>query len=154
VGFAMDDKQAYFPLTRGGKGAGLTAVNLESEKSHGAGSPASDSAPVTVIPGVVFEGSSNGRGLCIFDRDGKALWQYDTNNHSRPSTESKPRAEASGRRRTGCRWRNAFCRIRIADLFGGPRAAMCCWFSDWNRARKTRLGVADSLKPQCAKAHA
>ena len=121
-GSAMDDKQAYFPLTRGGKGAGLTAVNLESgEIAWRADPPASDSAPVTVIPGVVFEGSSNGVVYAYSTADGKALWQYDTNK----PFETVNGVEAKGGSIGGgagpvVAGGMLFVASGSADLFGGP----------------------------------
>jgi polyvinyl alcohol dehydrogenase (cytochrome) len=40
--------------------------------------PEAGAAPVTVIPGVLFFGSSTGTVFAYSTADGKALWQFDT----------------------------------------------------------------------------
>ncbi len=76
-GSAADDQQAYFPLTRGG--LGLAALKLTTgEIAWRANPPVDSSAPATVIPGVIFSGSTNGVIYAYSTVDGRALWQYDT----------------------------------------------------------------------------
>jgi polyvinyl alcohol dehydrogenase (cytochrome) len=76
-GSAADDKQAYFPVTRGG--LGLAALKLTTGEIAWRANPAVDSwAPATVIPGVIFSGSFTGTIYAYSTVDGHALWQYDT----------------------------------------------------------------------------
>ena len=78
-GAASDDRRAYFPITRASKPLGLTAVNLATgEIAWRASPPEGGGAPVSVIPGVVFFGSSEGTIFAYATADGKALWQFDT----------------------------------------------------------------------------
>ena len=78
-GGAADDKNAYYGLG----GTGLVAVKPESGQTAwtfvapavGGGLGA---AP-TVIPGVVFEASANGRLFAVSSADGKQLWDFNTN---------------------------------------------------------------------------
>jgi polyvinyl alcohol dehydrogenase (cytochrome) len=79
-GSAADDTQAYFPLTRGGKGLGLAAVALGTGEITWRATPAiAGLAPVSVIPDVIFEGSNMGELYAYSTKDGKELWHYDTN---------------------------------------------------------------------------
>jgi polyvinyl alcohol dehydrogenase (cytochrome) len=58
---------------------GLAALNIATgEIAWRASPPEGGAAPVTVIPGVVFFGSSTGTMFAYSTSDGKALWQYDT----------------------------------------------------------------------------
>jgi polyvinyl alcohol dehydrogenase (cytochrome) len=78
-GAASDDRQAYFPITRAIKPLGLTAVNIATGEITWRASPAeAGGAPVSVIPGVAFFGSTMGTLFAYSTRDGKALWQFDT----------------------------------------------------------------------------
>ncbi|HEX7139611.1 MAG TPA: PQQ-binding-like beta-propeller repeat protein, partial [Vicinamibacterales bacterium] len=78
-GSAADDRLAYFPIVRSSRPLGLTALRLESgDVAWRASPPDGGAAPVTVIPGVVFFGSSEGKVYAYSTADGKALWQYDT----------------------------------------------------------------------------
>jgi polyvinyl alcohol dehydrogenase (cytochrome) len=78
-GSAADDDKAYFLVTRTEPVLGLAAVRLATgELAWRASPPDGGAAPVTVIPGVVFVGSSTGTVYAYSTADGKALWQYDT----------------------------------------------------------------------------
>ncbi|MBI3493256.1 MAG: PQQ-binding-like beta-propeller repeat protein [Acidobacteria bacterium] len=78
-GSAADDSLAYFPVTRARQNLGLAALRLTTgELAWRASPPEGGSAPVTVIPGVVFFGSSAGAVYAYSTADGKALWQFDT----------------------------------------------------------------------------
>ncbi len=78
-GSAADDRLAYFPIVRSSRPLGLVALALDSgEIAWRASPPDGGAAPVTVIPGVVFFGSSEGKLYGYATTDGKALWQYDT----------------------------------------------------------------------------
>jgi len=121
-GSAADATQAYFPLTRGGKGAGMAAVTLTTgEIAWRADPPVSDSAPATVIPGVVFLGSSNGTVYAFSTIDGKSLWQYNTNKEF----ETVNGVQAKGGSIGGgagpvVAGGMVFVASGYADLFGGP----------------------------------
>src|SRR3954469_3419325 len=78
-GSAADDERGYFLVTRSQPVLGLAAVRLTTGELAWRASPADGgAAPVTVIPGVVFVGSSAGTVYAYSTTDGKALWQYDT----------------------------------------------------------------------------
>jgi polyvinyl alcohol dehydrogenase (cytochrome) len=78
-GSAADDRLAYFPIVRSSRPLGLAAVALESgEIAWRASPPDGGAAPVTVIPGAVFFGSSEGIVYAYSTTDGKALWQFKT----------------------------------------------------------------------------
>ncbi len=78
-GSAADDRLAYFPIVRSSQPLGLAALGLENgEIAWRASPPDGGAAPVTVIPGVVFFGSSEGKIYAYSTVDGKALWQYNT----------------------------------------------------------------------------
>jgi polyvinyl alcohol dehydrogenase (cytochrome) len=78
-GAASDDRLAYFPITRGSRPLGLTALHIATgEIAWRATPPEPGGAPVTVIPGVVFFGSSAGTMFAYATADGRALWQFDT----------------------------------------------------------------------------
>jgi polyvinyl alcohol dehydrogenase (cytochrome) len=81
-GGAADDRHVYYGLG----GAGLTAVRPETGERvwlfappspAGARGPALGAAP-TVIPGVVFEGASDGNLYALSASDGKLLWEFNT----------------------------------------------------------------------------
>jgi polyvinyl alcohol dehydrogenase (cytochrome) len=78
-GAASDDRLAYFPITRASQPLGLAALQIATgEIAWRASPPEAGGAPVTVIPGVVFFGSSTGTMFAYSTADGKALWQFDT----------------------------------------------------------------------------
>ena len=78
-GAASDDRIAYFPITRASQPLGLTALNIATGAiAWRASPPEGGAAPITVIPGVVFFGSSAGMLFAYSTADGKALWQFDT----------------------------------------------------------------------------
>jgi polyvinyl alcohol dehydrogenase (cytochrome) len=78
-GSAADDRLAYFPVTRTDDRLGLAAVSLTTgEVAWRAKPPVGGGAPVTVMPGVVFFGSSAGTVYAFSTTDGKAIWQFDT----------------------------------------------------------------------------
>jgi polyvinyl alcohol dehydrogenase (cytochrome) len=78
-GAASDRRRAYFAVTRTAKPLGLTAVDITTGEIAWRASPAEGgAAPVTVIPGVVFFGSSTGTLHAYSTADGKGLWQFDT----------------------------------------------------------------------------
>ena len=78
-GAASDDRMAYFPITRASTPLGLAALSIATgEIAWRATPPEGGAAPVTVIPGVVFFGSSAGTMFAYSTADGKALWQFDT----------------------------------------------------------------------------
>jgi polyvinyl alcohol dehydrogenase (cytochrome) len=78
-GSAADDRLAYFPITRAREPLGVAALRLQDgELAWRASPPDGGGAPVTVIPGVLFFGSSAGTVFAYSTTDGKALWQFDT----------------------------------------------------------------------------
>ena len=78
-GSAVDDKLAYFPVTRGGEGMGLAALKLSTgEIAWRAAAKVGSGAPATVIPGAVFSGSSDGVMYAFSTADGSVLWQFAT----------------------------------------------------------------------------
>jgi polyvinyl alcohol dehydrogenase (cytochrome) len=78
-GSAADDRLGYFPVTRRDPSLGLAALRLDTgEIAWRASPPDGGGAPVTVIPGVVFFGSSAGIIYAYSTTDGQALWQFDT----------------------------------------------------------------------------
>lgn len=79
-GSAADGRLAYFPNTRGDARLGLAAVGLGSgEIAWRASPPEGASAPVAVMPGVVFMGASSGTVFAYSTSSGQAVWQFDTN---------------------------------------------------------------------------
>ena len=82
-GGAADDRFAYFGLG----GAGLAAVRQENGERvwvftppapAGGGRGAQLGAAPTVIPGVVFEGASDGKLYAVSSADGTLLWEFNT----------------------------------------------------------------------------
>lgn len=79
-GSAADDRRAYFPVTRTDDRLGLAAVDIATgEIAWRAKPPLGAAAPATVIPGVVFLGSSSGMVHAFSTADGQSLWSFDTN---------------------------------------------------------------------------
>lgn len=79
-GSAADGRLAYFPVTRTDARLGLAAVGLGSGEIAWRASPAEGaSAPVAVMPGVVFMGASSGTVYAYSTATGKAIWSFDTN---------------------------------------------------------------------------
>lgn len=78
-GSAADTRLAYFPVTRTDDRLGLAAVDMASgAMAWRAKPPAGSGAPVTVIPGAVFLGSSTGTIYAYSTSDGRMLWSFDT----------------------------------------------------------------------------
>ena len=78
-GSAADDRLAYFPVTRASQTLGVAALRLDTGELAWRASPADGgAAPVSVIPGVLFFGSSAGSIYAYSTADGRALWQYET----------------------------------------------------------------------------
>jgi len=78
-GSAADDRLAYFPVTRAAQTLGVAALRLQTgDLAWRASPPDGGAAPVTVIPGVLFFGSSAGTVYAYSTGEGKALWQFDT----------------------------------------------------------------------------
>jgi polyvinyl alcohol dehydrogenase (cytochrome) len=80
-GFAADEQTAYFGLT----GAAVAAIDIKSgaKKWHvwplGPDSRVSFGSATTLVPGVIFQGGSDGTLLALSTADGKTLWQFNTN---------------------------------------------------------------------------
>lgn len=78
-GSAADDRLAYFPITRASQPLGVAALRLQDGAvAWRAAPPEGVGAPVTVIPGVLFAGSSTGTLFAYSTADGRSLWQFDT----------------------------------------------------------------------------
>jgi polyvinyl alcohol dehydrogenase (cytochrome) len=92
-GGAVDDTRAYFAVSDilTPKPGGLHAVNLATgERVWYAAPPAAacgtergcnvaQSAALTLVPGVIFSGSSDGALRAFSTADGSVLWQFDSN---------------------------------------------------------------------------
>lgn len=78
-GSAADQSRAYFPLTRADDRLGLAAVDIATgEIAWRSKPPVGGGAPVTVIPGALFFGSSTGTMYAFSTSDGRAIWNFDT----------------------------------------------------------------------------
>ena len=93
-GSAADETTAYIPvsdvLTPPNEAGGLFALKLTDgtpiwhtpapklECNTGRGCTGAQSAPVSVIPGVVFSGSVDGHMRAFSTKDGSILWDYNT----------------------------------------------------------------------------
>jgi polyvinyl alcohol dehydrogenase (cytochrome) len=122
-GSAADERQAYFPLTRGGDALGLAALNLATgEIVWRASPPTASSAPATVIPGVVFSGSTTGTMFAYSTSDGHLLWQFDTAREFETvnGAEAKGGGFGGGAGPVAAEGMLFFC-SGYADLFGGTQ---------------------------------
>jgi polyvinyl alcohol dehydrogenase (cytochrome) len=80
-GSAADKDTAYLPITRGGAKYGMAALKLnDGDVLWRATPPVGAQAPASVIPGVVFSGTSMGTLYAYSAKDGTSLWSYDTNH--------------------------------------------------------------------------
>jgi polyvinyl alcohol dehydrogenase (cytochrome) len=96
-GSAADDRNGYFATADqqlGAKAGGLAALNLATGEQvwhtpppagdcQGAACAQAQSAAITVIPGVVFSGATNGVMRAYAASDGHVLWEFNT---ARPFT--------------------------------------------------------------------
>src|SRR5262245_12223243 len=77
-GGAADDQNVYY----GAGGSGLVAFRLATGEKLWAFKPPANGgalgAAPTAIPGVVFEGSSNGHLYAVSTTDGKQIWEFNT----------------------------------------------------------------------------
>ena len=77
-GGAADDQNVYYGA---GRGAGLTALKLATGEKvwafTGATGDSFGAAP-TLIPGVAFQGSGNGKLYAVSTADGKQIWEFNT----------------------------------------------------------------------------
>ena len=81
-GGAADEKHVYYGMGAAGLAAidpvtGKTVWTFTPKAPSGEGTSPLGAAP-TVIPGVVFEGSTNGMLYAVSAADGKELWKFDT----------------------------------------------------------------------------
>jgi polyvinyl alcohol dehydrogenase (cytochrome) len=78
-GGAADDQNVYY----GAGAAGLAALNLGTGGKAWSFMPPTGGGTVgaapTLIPGVAFEGSSNGHLYAVSTTDGKQIWDFNTN---------------------------------------------------------------------------
>jgi polyvinyl alcohol dehydrogenase (cytochrome) len=78
-GSAADDRLGYFPVTRATPTLGVAALRLADGALAWRAAPADGgAAPASVMPGVLFFGSSAGIVYAYSTTDGRALWQFDT----------------------------------------------------------------------------
>jgi polyvinyl alcohol dehydrogenase (cytochrome) len=81
-GGATDQRQVYYGMAAAGLGAvqttdGKTAWVFTAPGAGGRGNAALGAAP-TAIPGVVFQGSGDGRLFAVSATDGMKLWEFNT----------------------------------------------------------------------------
>ena len=144
-GSAADDQNAYIPvsdvLAPPAEAGGLFALKLatgekvwtrrrrSSSATRGRGCTGAQSAPVSVIPGVVFSGSVDGHLRAYSTKDGSIIWDYNTANEfetvnrvpaqrridrrGRPGDRRRPRCSRTPATRSG-----GDCRQRVAGVFG------------------------------------
>jgi polyvinyl alcohol dehydrogenase (cytochrome) len=80
-GFAADEQTAYLGLT----GATVVAIDIRTGakkwevRPAGAEARVSYGSATTAIPGVIFQGGSDGKLLALSASDGAKLWEFDTN---------------------------------------------------------------------------
>jgi polyvinyl alcohol dehydrogenase (cytochrome) len=76
-GGAADDQNVYYGA---GRGTGMVAFRLSNGEKLWSFSPANSSlgAAPTLIPGVAFEGSGDGRLFAVSTADGKQIWEFNT----------------------------------------------------------------------------
>jgi polyvinyl alcohol dehydrogenase (cytochrome) len=78
-GSAADDRLGYFPVTRATPTLGVAALRLADGALAWRAAPADGgAAPASVMPGVLFFGSSAGIVYAYSTTDGRALWQFET----------------------------------------------------------------------------
>lgn len=78
-GAAINDRTAYFGLTRGGIGAlDITAGKMLWTNPLNTDKQVSYASATTAFPGVVLQGSSDGRVQAVSTTDGKLLWSFET----------------------------------------------------------------------------
>jgi polyvinyl alcohol dehydrogenase (cytochrome) len=79
-GGAADDQNVYYGAG-GGAGAGLVALRLATGEKAWVFTPSQGGtlgAAPTAIPGVVFEGASNGRLFAVSAANGSSIWDFNT----------------------------------------------------------------------------
>jgi polyvinyl alcohol dehydrogenase (cytochrome) len=77
-GGAADDQNVYYGA---GGGVGLVALSLAKGEKAWAFMPSQGGnlgAAPTAIPGVVFEGASNGRLYAVATSNGSPIWEFNT----------------------------------------------------------------------------
>jgi len=78
-GSAADDRLGYFPVARATPTLGVAALRLADGAVAWRAAPADGgAAPASVMPGVLFFGSSAGTVYAYSTTDGHALWQFET----------------------------------------------------------------------------
>jgi polyvinyl alcohol dehydrogenase (cytochrome) len=80
-GGALDERNAYFGSSTGGASAVRLSDGLrlwDTPLNSSADNKVTHSAALTVIPGVVFLGGSDGRLWALSSKDGHPLWTFET----------------------------------------------------------------------------
>ncbi len=78
-GAALNDETAYFGLTRGGIGAlDIAAGKMRWTNPLDTAKGVSYASATTAFPGVVLQGSSDGRVHAVSTSDGSLLWSFET----------------------------------------------------------------------------
>ena len=78
-GAAISDDAAYFGLTQGGIGAlDIAAGKMLWTNPLNTDKQVSYASATTAFPGVVLQGSSDGRVQAVSTKDGKLLWSFET----------------------------------------------------------------------------
>jgi polyvinyl alcohol dehydrogenase (cytochrome) len=78
-GAALNDETAYFGLTRGGVGAlDIAAGKMRWRNPLDTAKGVSYASATTAFPGVVLQGSSDGRVHAVSMTDGSLLWSFET----------------------------------------------------------------------------
>ena len=129
-GSAADARLAYFPVTRPDARLGMAAVGLGSgEIAWRATPPEGASAPVAVMPGVVFLGASTGTVHAYATATGRSIWSFDTNRTF--ETVNKVEARGGGINAAGpiVAGGMVFVTSGYSDLGGGSRGNVLLAFA-------------------------
>ena len=91
-----DDRQGYFPVTRGGPTLGVAALQLATgELAWRASPPEGGGAPRDCDSGRGVLWIERRNRLRVFDEDGKAVWQFDTKREFETVNGVRRKAETS-----------------------------------------------------------
>ena len=123
-------------LARFNRSDGKTAWVFTATGAGGRGVAALGAAP-TAIPGVVFQGSGDGRLFAVSATDGKQLWEFNTAQDI--ATVNKVPARGGAIATAGAvswtEWSTSRPATRSA---AARRRATSCWLSAWSNVRRGR----------------